>query len=62
MSQVQSKLETREVEIQCSICGKNFVTKISPDRTYKGGNFFGKISSGKGKSFEYWECDKCYRK
>lgn len=60
MSQVQSALKIREVEIQCSICSSYFITKIFPDRIYKGGNFFGKISSGKGKKFEYWECDKCY--
>ena len=62
MSQVQSLLKFREVKIQCSVCGKYFITKIFPDKTYQGGNCFGKISSGKGKSFEYWECDKCYRK
>ena len=53
-------MEIREVKIQCSICAKDFITKISPNKTYKGGNFFGKIGD-KGKKVEYWECDKCYK-
>ncbi|MBU0999956.1 hypothetical protein KKE78_00980 [Patescibacteria group bacterium] len=61
MNQVQSVSKIREVKIQCSICNSSFITKIFPDRTYKGGNFFGKISLSKGKKFEYWECDKCYK-
>lgn len=61
MNQVQSIPKIREVKIQCSICARYFLTKISPDRTYKGGNFFGKISIGKGKKFEYWEYDECYK-
>lgn len=61
MNQVQSRSKIREVEIQCSICNSNFVTKIFPDRTYQGGNCFGKTSFGKGKKSEYWECDKCFK-
>ncbi|HCE30430.1 hypothetical protein A2778_06230 [Candidatus Daviesbacteria bacterium RIFCSPHIGHO2_01_FULL_40_24] len=60
MIQAQSALKIREVEIQCSICGSRFITKIFPDRTYKSGNCFGSIG-GKGKKFEYWECDECYK-
>ena len=60
MNQVQSALKIREVEIQCSICSDNFVTKIFPDGTYQGGNCFGNIG-GRSKKFEYWECDKCYK-
>jgi hypothetical protein len=57
MNQAQPVPEFREVEIQCSVCGKCFISKVFLDKTYKGGNYFGNISA-KGKKFEYWECDK----
>lgn len=60
MNQVQSASKFRDVKIQCSVCGSNFITKIFPDRTYQGGNCFGSIG-GRSKKFEYWECDKCYK-
>lgn len=60
MNKKSPELKVREVKIKCFVCGKHFTTQIFPDKTYKGGNCFGKIG-GKGKEMEYWECDKCYR-
>lgn len=48
----------RRVKIKCSICGKDFITKIFPDKTYKGGNCFHSLDP-KDKS-EEWEYDKCW--
>lgn len=60
MNKKSPEPKARAVKIKCSICGKSFITKIFPDRTYTGGHCFGKIGD-KGKNLEYWECDKCYK-
>ena len=43
----------------CSICGKELIIQLKKDRTYSGGNYFGKLNEGEIES-EYWECDKCF--
>lgn len=48
--------KTEKIKKRCSICGKDIAVILRPDRTYHGGNYFGKLP---GKR-EYWECDKCY--
>lgn len=58
MNQVLDVSKVREVKIKCSVCGKYFITKLFPDKTYKGGNCFHSLDS-KDKS-EEWECDKCW--
>ncbi len=61
MNQIQSVSKIKEVKNQCSICGKYFITKVFPDRTYKGGNCFRPVGS-KSKKDESWECDSCWEK
>jgi len=43
----------------CSICGKEPNIKLRKDKSYSGGNYFGKLDSRK-KEIEYWECNKCF--
>lgn len=61
MNQILSVLKIREVKIQCSICGTHFITKVFPNRTYKGGNCFRFVGSKSAKD-ESWECDSCWDK
>lgn len=44
----------------CAICDINLRVIVNPNKTYKGGHFFGKVEIGKKKKAEYWECDECY--
>ena len=45
------------IKRKCLICGKEIKIKLKKDKTYSGGNYFGKI-----KDKEYWECNKCNAK
>ena len=44
----------------CTVCGKKLTITVHPNKTYKGGHFFGKIEIGRKKKAEYWECNHCY--
>jgi len=54
-------IEAKEIIRKCVICAKDIAIKLYPDRKYKGGYFFGKMKIKKDK-FEYWECNKCYKR
>ena len=44
----------------CVVCGKKIKVTIYPNGKYRGGHYFGEISTGKNKQVEYWECPACY--
>lgn len=45
----------------CVICGKGIKVFLYPDKSYRGGHFFGRMNLGRGRTkAEYWECPKCY--
>ncbi len=46
---------------KCVVCGSKLIIQLFPNRKYKGGHYFGKMTIDKDK-FEYWECNKCYKK
>lgn len=58
MKQKLSVQKIREIKNQCSVCGKYFITRIFPNKTYKGGNCFHSLDSQ--DKTEDWECDKCW--
>jgi len=58
----QPDIKTKKLERHCSICDKGIAVTLYPDKTYKGGNYFGKIPIGKKKKAEYWECNRCFNK
>lgn len=51
----------RKIKRNCSICDKNITIELAKDGQYSGGHYFGKIKL-KAEKFEYWECNKCYKK
>lgn len=53
-------VQTEKLIRNCVVCGKRIVITLYPDKTYKGGHFFGKLNIGKRKKAEYWECNKCF--
>jgi hypothetical protein len=67
----KTKEPSRKLNKMCVVCGKDIKVFLYPDRSYRGGHYFGKISlptkqkaeegiSSPGKKAEYWECPKCY--
>lgn len=61
MAKSKQVINSKPMHRNCAICAKNMAIIVYPNKTYKGGHFFGKIEIGKNKKAEYWECNKCYR-
>jgi len=55
-----SKNDPKNLGRVCAVCGKEIGVKLFPDKSYSGGNYFGKFPF-KSKTLEYWECDSCYQ-
>jgi hypothetical protein len=60
MIHLNQNIDPKRLTRYCVICAKNLSIVVYPNKTYKGGHFFGKIEIGKKKKAEYWECNKCY--
>ena len=60
MTILYKNIDLKQLKRFCSVCTKNLSILVYPNKTYKGGHFFGKIEIGKKKKAEYWECNKCY--
>jgi len=43
-----------KMEKTCAVCGKKVQVILYKNRTYRGGEYFGKKEKG-----EYWECLEC---
>lgn len=54
-------IEAKEIIRKCVICAKPIAINLYSNGKYKGGHYFGKMKIKKEK-FEYWECNKCYKK
>jgi len=53
-------VQTGKLIRNCVVCGRRIVITLYPDKTYKGGHFFGKLNISKRKKAEYWECNRCF--
>lgn len=54
-----SYAKARKVIVNCSLCSGEIEVTIFPNKRYIGGHCFGKVTDEK---FEYWECNKCFKK
>ena len=43
----------------CALCGEDIIIEVNQDKSYSGGNYFGKLHVNDNVD-EYWECDTCY--
>jgi len=50
----------QKLKRECVVCGKKLKIIVFSDKSYSGGYYYSKIKlTRKGKSIEYWECEKC---
>lgn len=56
--EIRKTIKTR-IKKDCVVCGNKIKVILYTDRSYRSGNYFGKIKVEKGYA-EYWECSKCY--
>jgi len=53
-------IDSTNLNRHCVVCSKKLNIIVFPNKSYKGGHFFGDVELGGSKKAEYWECNKCY--